>query len=109
MSDAILLGCKHSAQAFGVMRDTAGRTCALGAAAEAIGFNPMLDGEIAINRRWPMMYDEQLIKCPVPDCDFFSPFGENPILTPVQVLMHLNDNHRWTREEIAHWLREKGM
>jgi hypothetical protein len=78
-------------QVFGMLHDTAGGSCAYGAAFDAIGFNEKIDQNAA--KHWPWLSAQT--QCP--HCD-----GETSFLFCVSD--HLNDVHRWTREEIADWV-----
>lgn len=73
---------------FGSGYPTAPATCALGAAYEASRCG---NGWSGLERRFPIVNTLPL-KCPT--C------GKT---TPV-MLPHLNDDHKWTREEIADWV-----
>lgn len=102
LSEAIRVGAeRRPRQAFRVLYDAAtDATCALGAAADAIGIldtsqsNAWLPGTKAPKAwRWAT----QLATCPA--CGDTCWSGE------VQsVIIHLNNTHCWTRERIADWV-----
>ena len=90
LSEAIRLGAMWRPQAFGVLTDGVG-TCAIGAATEAMGLP--LDDEMPNPREWDFVL--KIRACPV--CITHDPDRLN-------VVAHLNDDHRWTRERIADWV-----
>lgn len=94
LSEAIRLGAMLRPQAFGRLRVDGG-SCALGAAYEAAGIL-RADGETvalhALMVTFPLM--DQDCGCPVPHCYLQKDeLGE--------IVAHLNDEHRWTRNAIA--------
>lgn len=98
LSEAIRLGAMLRKQNFRhVFQD--GRTCAIGAAAEAIGLldttreNAWKAGEQTPDSwRW--------IRTTAPLCPVCATAYEHVEFT----ITHLNDFHRWTREAIAEWV-----
>lgn len=97
LSEAIRLGAMLRPQGYYAMSDD-GRTCAYGAAYEAVGF--VIDDET----RWPaaeLIYATfpliAVLTMPCPECGQDAP-------APGMVVTHLNDRHRWTREDIADWV-----
>jgi hypothetical protein len=77
-------------QAFGKLRDGHRQaTCALGAAALAIGMRSAL-----FLKEWPWLTTTR-DKCP--ECMLINV----PVLT---IIPHLNDHHLWSRERIADWV-----
>jgi hypothetical protein len=88
LSEAIRLGAKMGPQAFGQLRHQRA-TCALGAAAQAIGMRSVL-----ILKEWPWLATTR-DKCP--ECMLINV----PVLT---IIPHLNDHHLWSRERIADWV-----
>jgi len=101
LSEAILIGAAIRPQAFGdYVKD--GRTCALGAAYEAL-----------FDRLPPAAQSEH---CRV--LSEIAPYGGyNDSANPVSgkagpicdICVELNDDQLWTREEIATWLAEQGL
>jgi len=94
LSEAIRLGAMLNQQCFG---DYAldGKTCAMGAALAAIGVNPddawRVDPVIAAaENEWSASVPPQ--KCPIHGC-----CKEEALVT--QLVVHMNDTHRWTREQ----------
>jgi hypothetical protein len=94
LSEAIRLGAMIRPQAvFLYFRD--GNSCALGAALEATGI-AYDDVEFAnddLRMRWLWVFTTQAA-CPV--CQVGARVR--------QVIPHLNNEHRWTREQIADWV-----
>lgn len=100
LSEAIRLGAMlRPVQEFHVLFDPAtGGSCALGAAAEAIG---MLDtsryGRYLKGKKAPKHW--RWLKAPraCPQC-------RNKYRDTQDVIIHLNNGHKWTRERIADWI-----
>lgn len=104
LSDAIRLGAMLHPQGFERLFDRSvldGRvlsSCALGAALEAIGHSetPTLDENMEIRQfptTWTML---PVSECPACDNMFAG--------TILNALTHINDVHRWTREDMARWV-----
>lgn len=95
LSEAIALGATFRPQCTGYMFFN-GATCALGAASEAIGvqltFHIGLD---ALEKRFPYI-TSKYVDCP--EC--------GDMLLIKLAIIDLNDNHFWTREQIASWLQD---
>lgn len=103
LSDAIRLGAMlRPVQAFYRLYDPGtGGSCALGAAAEAIGSGVFPDGytvdaHARVPREWYVLRPTTMC----PHCER-SPAGAIQI---DHVIVHLNNEHRWTREAIADWV-----
>lgn len=90
LSEAIRLGSLLKPQAFGDMWVGVG-SCAFGAAYDAAGITITTTEASDI---WPWL--DAPMKCPV--C------GALEELVTFVISAHLNDTHRWTREEIADWV-----
>ncbi len=86
LSEAIRLGATLRPQGFGAFNTDEG-TCAIGAAFNAIG----KDAEIEQVEEWNDLILHRF-ECPVCDRRAHS------------TIVHLNDFHRWTREQIASWV-----
>lgn len=107
LSEAIRLGSTLNRQGFGNFRVYGGvngvRTCAIGAALAAIGVTELpnlISSEEeyrAIFYYWPCMVTRQMISCPAAYCIY----PKDPLDV---IIAHLNDLHRWTREQIADWV-----
>ncbi len=95
LSEAIRLGAMLRPQAFhGLFKD--GGSCALGAALDAMG----ITDEEAFQRRLSLFEGASQIRVMVPPCcrclvDLHEVDA---------VIVHLNDTHQWTREQIADWV-----
>ena len=91
LSEAIRLGAMLGPQAFGSLRTSDGATCAIGAAIEA-------NGHRGVQTWWNLMSPG----CPV-GCDASDQVFSTMILLSATIV-HLNDDHHWTRECIADWV-----
>lgn len=99
LSEAIRLGSLLSPQCADKYQSSDGSRCALGAALAASGLAEFIHAEKTreayISQLWPFLDDEREITCPQ-NC------GEKfPSL--FEVILHLNDDHFWYREQIAAW------
>lgn len=95
LSDAIRLGAMLGPQIRGQYADHAG-TCALGAAAVAVGAGVGARSiSDCISETWPWVHTTFAIS---PDCAICHPTRVDSII------LHLNDDAKWTREEIADWV-----
>lgn len=103
--EAMRRGAVLKPQAFDVFRFD-GVTCALGAVADALGLPDTNDDDVPLDilaALFPQLTKPAL--CPA--CSFvrgtyrrWRKFEEDLM----DVVIHLNDDHRWTREAIANWL-----
>ena len=71
-------------------------TCALGAASQACDLRSVLP--VSIFTLFPYL-ENSLAECPEVHCPADASIAG--------IVAHLNDNHRWTREEIADWLQSE--
>ncbi len=94
LSEAIRLGTMMTSQAFRVVF-TGDGACAWGAALLAVGATPERAVRSAARRRWPWAFAVS-VNCP--SC------GRSRLVC--EVIAHLNDDHRWTREKIGAWVAE---
>jgi hypothetical protein len=95
LSQAIRLGATMKPQAFGYFYGDDGRSsCALGAAADAIGADPE---RLEFARTWQFadVFDQPL--CPECGKNADERDGDGD----KDIIIHLNDVHQWTRESIA--------
>jgi hypothetical protein len=99
LADAIAAGARRRPiQAFGEYFDGHGGSCALGAAYE--GAYALPDDAHAIRPRLDRLFDcleNVRRKCPE---------GCNKRLPLNAIILHLNDDHHWTREQIVAWLKQ---
>lgn len=102
LSQAIRRGARRSYQVFNDYGDGHGGTCAMGAALLGSGHLAIKD-IYGKSRSFPEMFHFQvlfaktlfkLVVCPV--CTGAGEAGN--------IVVHLNDNHKWSRERIAGWL-----
>jgi hypothetical protein len=104
LSEAIRLGAMLKPQGFDGYANK-NTSCALAAAADACGIEPFVhpvDGQHIINysaimAKFPVL--KTATKCPVSDGRLC---GESHVTQ--STIWHLNDTHRWTREQIADWV-----
>src|SRR5687768_6794175 len=78
-----------------------GRTCAIGAAGEALGYDAedlVSIGAEAILKRFPYMLTTYA-RCPLGCNTAYRYLGA--------IVAHLNDSHFWTRERTADWLQSE--
>jgi len=100
IADAIDCGAAMTEQAQGQLLDRDGGTCALGAAMVAIDLTPITANLPALVQRFP-----QPIPMICPICDSVMPtFSAYKHLA---LLVHLNDFHNQSRQQIAHWIRSQ--
>lgn len=93
-SQAVREGAKLKPQGFGDYQSHDGKhSCANTAALDAVGKYGLVD----VTEAFPQLssFDAQCPECGESD-DFF-----------VIAAMHLNDRHRWTREQIADWAEKE--
>ena len=99
LADAIAEGARRRpSQAFGEYFSNRGGSCALGAAYEGAYALPREAG--AIRPRLDRLFDcleNVRRRCPV---------GCNKRLPLNAIILHLNDDHHWTREQIVEWLKK---
>lgn len=99
-SEAIRLGCLIApVQAFGQM-GFGQQACALGAMVAGYSGFSALSYDFKFSQPATEVVDD-LPKnvCPIPRCSD----------GPDDVVIHLNDDHRWSREQIADWLEGLGL
>lgn len=97
LSEAIRLGAMLKPQGFGVnsIKSDSPDTCALGAAADAVGIT---HDYADIYTAWP--WTAKNCKSPFDDRLLFRRDHEDAL----SIIWKLNDVHRWTREQIADWV-----
>ena len=97
MSDAILEGSKNTKQAFRDMGNSS-ECCALGAA-YLIRYGTANPGGRVVK--------DIHVDCPECGCSC-KVMDLEAELEVIGTISHLNDTHRWSREDIAEWLRSSG-
>ena len=111
LSEAIIAGAKLRPQAFGHYFTGTTRTdacsCVVGCVYEATFEDAVLSHDALVNQieqlcsRFDLLRGHEKMYCP--ECA-----GEeckHDCL--LNILIHLNDDHRWTREQIAAWVAER--
>ncbi len=97
LAQAILAGARRRpAQAFGAYYSNGG-SCALGAAYEGIYALP---GDAKTVRPQRM---DRFFHC-LENVSKYCPAGCKKHIPTAAMIVHLNDDHLWTREQIADWL-----
>lgn len=101
LSEAIRLGAMLKPQAHGHLWED-GKSCAFGAACDALGI-ALCDGDwvmFALARRFPAL--DAAVQCPA--CGWWRRLRTRHEYDLEDVIIHLNDDHRWKRERIADWI-----
>ena len=93
LSEAIRLGAMLRPQGFGPQVVTERGSCVWGAAIEAIGQYPNVYWSRVLSK-WPVATEPSV--CPVLRCGTLGSVSG--------VMVHLNNDHCWTREKIAEWV-----
>ncbi len=98
LADYIRAGSTRGPQCFGSYFDEKGGSCALGAVYDAFYHLPRQHGKLIPDHleRLFRCLDQVTKRCPHEGCKKRLP------LAPM--LVHMNDDHLWTREQIADWL-----
>lgn len=113
LSEAIREGAKLHEQAFGsFFKNLAARgepyvcTCALGAALEGAGVMNWQAFQ-RLDRLTPL---GKVLRKTFPELDLVVKHPEQSYSYPLNhVIMSLNDNYSWSREDIAKWLEGQGL
>lgn len=91
---------RRSEQAFGDYFDGTNASCALGAAYDAMYRLPAKPGHPTRDLDWFFDCLDTVKACPGDGC--------KKRLFLAAIIVHLNDDHRWSREQIAQWLEQNG-
>lgn len=107
LSEAIRLGATVSHQIYGALKDRNGGTCAWGSALHAIGILDRVNmlctlQDEQLPKDWVLLKGE-ISFCPEEVCRFHD--HTNPLFDMEGCIAHLNDEHKWTREQIADWVQ----
>ena len=99
LSDAIVLGSVTSRQIFGYLKDGNGDTCSWGSALSAIGTNIEIGSKFpsayGIPKEWLWCRETHVVSC----------LCRRYVVNNVSaMIMHLNDSHRLSCQEIAAWV-----
>ena len=114
LSEAILLGSIGTEQAFGILKDNDGRTCAMGGAYVAASVDLMTDVStkwlkfktaafIPLLWKWAFKSEESTNEAKWYKC----PKCGGSANTVVGVIIHLNDQHRMPRPMIAEYVAQQ--
>lgn len=98
LAEAILIGThRRPVQAFGTYFGK-GSSCALGAAYEGVYLLPRDSTDVMPRRldRFFHCLENVSRRCPA---------GCRKQIPVAAMIVHLNDDHRWSRERVARWLR----
>jgi hypothetical protein len=100
LAEFIRAGSSRGPQCFGSYFDEQGGSCALGAVYEGVYHLPRQHGKLIPDHleRLFRCLDEMTKKCPQ---------GCAKRLPLASMIVHLNDDHRMTREQIAEWLTQE--
>jgi len=103
LAEFIRAGSQRGPQCFGSYFDEKGGCCALGAVYEGVYHLPRTHGKLIPDHleRLFRCLDEMTKRCPHENC--------NKRLPLAPMIVHLNDDHRWSREQIADWLTQESV
>lgn len=97
LAEFIRVGSKHGPQCFGSYFDEKGGSCALGAVYEGVYRLPREHGKLIPDHL------ERLFRC-LDEVTKRCPRGCQKRLPLASMIVHLNDDHLMSREQIAEWL-----
>jgi hypothetical protein len=100
LAEFIRAGSSRGPQCFGSYFDEKGGSCALGAVYEGVYHLPRNHGNLVPDHL------ERLFRC-LDEVVKMCPGGCNKRLPLAPMIVHLNDDHRMTREQIAEWLTQE--
>jgi hypothetical protein len=100
LADFIRAGSARGHQCFGSYFDERGGSCALGAVYEGVYHLPRNHGKLVPDHL------ERLFRC-LDEVTKPCPQGCKKRLPLASMIVHLNDDHRLTREQIAEWLTQE--
>jgi len=100
LAEFIRAGARRGPQCFGSYFDEQGGSCALGAVYEGVYHLPREHGQVVPNHL------ERLFRC-LDEVTKRCPRGCAKRLPLAALIVHLNDDHRLSREEIAEWLAQE--
>jgi hypothetical protein len=100
LAEFIRAGSSRGPQCFGSYFDERGGSCALGAVYEGVYHLPRQHGKLIPDHL------ERLFRC-LDEMTKQCPRGCSKRLPLASMIVHLNDDHRMTREEIAEWLTQE--
>ncbi|MDE3155708.1 MAG: hypothetical protein KGN76_11430 [Acidobacteriota bacterium] len=99
LAEAILEGARRRPQCFGEYFCDDGGSCAMGAAYESLYLVPRTVGHLHPTFDLDRFFDclEYIVRSCPEGCRKRLPLGP--------MILHLNDDHHWTRERIADWVK----
>jgi hypothetical protein len=100
LAEFIRAGSSRGHQCFGSYFDESGGSCALGAVYDGVYHLPRDHGKLVPDHL------ERLFKC-LDEVTKRCPAGCIKRLPLAAMIVHLNDDHRLTREQIAEWLTQE--
>ena len=100
LAEYIRAGSTRGPQCFGSYFDEKGGSCALGAVYDAFYHLPRQHGKLIPDHL------ERLFRC-LDEVTKACPQGCHKRLPLASMIVHLNDDHRLTREQIAEWLTQE--
>jgi hypothetical protein len=100
LAEFIRAGSSRGHQCFGSYFDEKGGSCALGAVYEGVYHLPRQHGKLIPDHL------ERLFRC-LDEVMKTCPQGCRKRLPLAPMIVHLNDDHRLTREQIAEWLAQE--
>jgi hypothetical protein len=100
LAEFIRAGSSRGPQCFGSYFDEKGGSCALGAVYEGVYHLPRNHGKLIPDHL------ERLFRC-LDEVTKRCPQGCSKRLPLASMIVHLNDDHRLTREQIAEWLMQE--
>ncbi|MBA2258534.1 MAG: hypothetical protein H0W18_06540 [Acidobacteria bacterium] len=100
LAEFIRAGSSRGPQCFGSYFDEKGGSCALGAVYEGVYHLPRQHGKLVPDHL------ERLFRC-LDQVMKVCPQGCTKRLPLAPMIVHLNDDHRMTREQIAEWLTQE--
>ncbi len=100
LADFIRAGSARGPQCFGSYFDERGGSCALGAVYEGVYHLPREHGRLVPDHL------ERLFRC-LDEMTKSCPAGCSKRLPLASMIVHLNDDHRMSREQIAEWLTKE--
>lgn len=98
-SEAIREGAKLHPQGFKKFYED-GRTCAFGAGMQAVASDELFAHFSICYDTYPYLNADDVTRSCPGGCGLF-------LDTLAVAIFHLNDDHRWSREQIADWLSEE--
>ena len=103
INEAIREGCKNTVQIFNRLKDDHGGCCVIGALYRGLLRPNGLDNPWDHHKEWGFLCQATNAPCGCTYGNIGNGF-QGPIRTIIDVMVHLNNAHQWTREAIAEWV-----